>query len=112
MPQHRRLYPDQGDDVFAQLEALMLKEAVPSVSFVGFGFARQATFGFSDFETKAYRPKRLEQLEINNLTGTLAWKEGFQSQSHAHGVGDDDGFRTFGGYLLSLEVGRGSVEIT
>lgn len=75
MSEHRRYIPTpkgflmalgQGDDVFAQLEALMLEEAVPSASFIG-GFARQATFGFFDSEMKTYRPKTLE---VTNLTGT------------------------------------------
>ncbi|WP_245314486.1 PPC domain-containing DNA-binding protein [Labrys sp. WJW] len=100
----------QGDDVFARLEALMKEKAVPAASFVGFGFLRQATFGFFDFDDKAYRPKTIENLELANMTGTLAWKDG-KPAIHAHGVAADDNFHAFGGHLLALEVGRGSLEI-
>lgn len=101
----------EGDDVFARLEALTVQEDVPSASFMGFGFLRRATFGFYDFERREYRPRTFEQLELANMTGTLAWKEGKPSV-HAHGVAGDAGFATVGGHLLGLEVGTGSLEIT
>jgi predicted DNA-binding protein with PD1-like motif len=100
----------QGDDVFARLEALMRGEMIPSASISGLGFAGSATFGFFDYEKKEYRPKTLKDLELTNLTGTLAWKDG-EPSIHAHGTAGDDSFRTFGGHLLALEVGRGSLEI-
>jgi predicted DNA-binding protein with PD1-like motif len=101
----------EGDDVFAQLAALMLEQAVPSASFIDFGFLRRATFGFYDFERREYRPKSFEQLELANMTGTLAWKNG-EPSVHAHGVAGNAGFATVGGHLLGLEVGTGSLEIT
>jgi len=100
----------QGDDVFARLEALMRAEAIPSASIGGLGFAGCVTFGFFDYEKKEYRPKTMHDLELTNLTGTLAWKDG-EPSLHAHGTAGDDSFRTFGGHLLALEVGRGSLEI-
>lgn len=100
----------QGDDVFARLEKLMRDEAIPSAVISGFGFAREATFGFFDFDRKEYRPKTFNELELTNLTGTLAWKDGKPS-IHAHAVAADDSFRTYGGHVLALEVGRGSFEI-
>jgi predicted DNA-binding protein with PD1-like motif len=42
----------------------------------GFGFAGQITFGFFDFEAREYKPKSYENLEVTNLTGSLAWKDG------------------------------------
>ncbi|MDB5530402.1 MAG: DNA-binding protein [Devosia sp.] len=101
----------QGDDVFVWLESLMRDEAIPSATIVGFGFVHKATFGFFDFDKKQYSPKTMEDLELTNFTGTLAWKGGTPA-IHAHGVAGDDSFRTFGGHLLALEVGRGSVEIS
>ena len=100
----------QGADVFSRLEALMHEENIPSATVLGFGFVHTATFGFFDYEAKRYRPKTFEDLELTNLTGTLAWKEG-KPAIHAHGTASDADFRTFGGHLLALEVGRGSLEI-
>ena len=101
----------QGDDVFARLEALMRDEAIPSAVVSGLGFVHEATFGFFDHATKAYRPRTMTDLELTNLTGTLAWKDG-EPAIHLHGTAGDDSFRTFGGHLLALEVGRGSLEIS
>jgi predicted DNA-binding protein with PD1-like motif len=100
----------QGDDVFARLEALMRDEAIPSAFISGFGFSGSATFGFFDFEKKEYAPRMMNDLEVTNLTGTLAWKNAAPSV-HAHGTVADENSRTFGGHLLALEVGRGSMEI-
>ena len=101
----------QGDDVFARLEALMREEAIPSAFISGLGFAAHVTFGFFDYEKKEYAPKTMHDLELTNLSGTLAWKDG-EPSIHAHGTAGDDSFRTFGGHLLALEVGRGSLEIS
>lgn len=101
----------EGDDVFAELEALMPAEQIPSASFVGFGFLRKVTFGFFDFEKRAYNPKTFKNVEMANMTGTLAWQDGRPS-IHAHGVVCDRDFAAVGGHLLALEVGTGSVEIT
>ncbi len=120
MTEHKRYIPTpggflmvlrQGDDVFTRLEALMRDQAVPSAVIAGFGFVHVATFGFFDFEKKDYRPKTFNDLELTNLTGTLAWKEG-KPAIHIHAVAGDDSFRTFGGHVLALEVGRGSLEIS
>ncbi|EWY41184.1 DNA-binding protein [Skermanella stibiiresistens SB22] len=101
----------QGDDLFARLEALMRDRQVPSASFVGFGFAGKVTFGFYDFDRKRYDPKTYRNLELTNMTGTLAWKDG-EPSVHAHGVAGDKTFATVGGHLLGLTVGTGSLEIT
>lgn len=100
----------QGDDVLARLEALMQDEAIPAATLSGFGFAHRVSFGFFDFAAKAYRPRTMQDLEVTNLTGTLAWKEG-KPAIHAHAAAGDASFRTFGGHLLALEVGRGSFEL-
>ncbi|MBV9655144.1 MAG: DNA-binding protein [Acetobacteraceae bacterium] len=101
----------RGDDVFAELATLMREQSVPSATIFGFGFAGEVTFGFYDFDRKEYRPKVFHELEVTNLTGTLAWKEG-QPAIHAHGTAGDASFRTVGGHLLALTVGRGSMEIS
>lgn len=100
-----------GDDVLAQLERLAVQERIASASFVGIGFMREATFGFYDFGRKAFDPKTFRNVELANMTGTIAWKEGKPS-IHAHGVVTDGSFQGAGGHILGLTVGTGSSEIT
>lgn len=120
MTEHKRYIPTpggflmvlrEGDDVFGWLEDLMREKSIPSASIMGFGFLHKVTFGFFDFVKKEYRPRTMEDVELTNLTGTLAWKDG-QPAIHAHGVAGDASFQAYGGHLLALEVGRGSLEIS
>jgi predicted DNA-binding protein with PD1-like motif len=101
----------QGDDVFAELEALAMREGIPSASFVGMGFLSEVTFGFYDFARKAFDPKSFGQVELMNMTGTIAWQNGKPS-IHAHGAAAGADFAAVGGHLLGLKVGTGSLEIT
>ncbi|CAN7706658.1 DNA-binding protein [Pseudorhodoferax sp. LjRoot39] len=100
-----------GDDVLAHLERLAVVEQIPSASIVGIGFMREATFGFYDFAKKAFDPKTFKDVELANLTGSIAWKGGKPS-IHAHGIVTDATFNGAGGHLLGLTVGTGSCEIT
>ena len=100
-----------GDNVIAHLERLALVEKIPTASFVGIGFMREATFGFYDFSRKQFDPKTFNNVEVANLTGTIAWKQGKPS-IHAHGIVTDGTFFGSGGHLLGLTVGTGSCEIT
>lgn len=100
----------QGDDVFAQLEALAQREKIPGATFTGIGFVK-ARFGFFDKATKTYRPKDFPPLELASFAGSLAWKNGKPSV-HAHGVVTGENYQAFGGHLLAAEVGTGSLEIT
>ncbi|WP_027379223.1 PPC domain-containing DNA-binding protein [Chryseobacterium daeguense] len=100
----------QGDDVIAHIENLAQKENIPSASFTGIGFASEATFGFYDFNTKKFNPKTFTKVEMGSLTGSIAWNEKGPS-IHVHGVATDDKFNTYGGHILSLNVGTGSMEI-
>ena len=43
--------------------------------------------------------------------GSLAWKEG-KPLPHLHAVACDSTFAAYGGHLLALEVGTGSMELT
>ena len=101
----------QGDDVFKQLEQIALEEKIPSASIYGIGFGGKATFGFYDFEQKKFNPKTFERVEMGSLNGSIAWSDGKPSL-HLHGVATDDKFSAYGGHLLSLSVGNGSMEIT
>jgi predicted DNA-binding protein with PD1-like motif len=99
----------QGDDVLEQLKQLARTENVQSATFTGFGFVH-ATFGYFDPSKKDYLPRELRDVELASLQGSLAWQDG-QPSLHAHGVVTDREFRAYGGHLLALWVGSGSVEL-
>jgi uncharacterized protein len=101
----------EGDDVIACLEAMTQAEEVPSASVAGFGFVEKARFGFFNHDKGGYDPGDFHHLEITNLNGTLAWKEG-QPSVHVHASGGDVLYGVVGGHVLALTVGRGSFEIT
>lgn len=100
-----------GDNVLQNLEQLARDEHIPAASFVGIGFMSEATFGFYDFGRKQFDPKTFRNVEMANMTGSIAWKEGKPS-IHAHGTVTDGTFHGAGGHLLGLTVGTGSCEIT
>jgi len=100
----------ESDDVVAALENLVLKENIPSGSFSGIGFAQKVTFGFYDFNLKKFNPKTFYKMEMGSITGSVAWNENKPSV-HVHGVATDKKFAAFGGHILSLVVGTGSMEI-
>lgn len=100
----------QGDDVLAQIENMAKTENIPSASFTGIGFASDVTFGFFDFNAKKFNPKTFTKVEMGSLTGSIAWNEKGPSL-HIHGVATDDKFNAYGGHILSLHVGTGSMEI-
>jgi predicted DNA-binding protein with PD1-like motif len=99
----------QGDNLFGQLEALAQAEHIPSANFTGMGFA-EVEFGFFNFKTKTYRPKRFKAAELATMQGSIAWQNGKPS-IHAHGLIANKKFKAFGGHILSATVGTGSLEI-
>ena len=99
-----------GDNVFEQIEAFAICEKVPSASLSAIGFAND-TFGFWDAGKKQFNPRTFRNVEMASIVGCLAWKEGKPS-IHAHGVAGDSSFDTYGGHILSMEVGTGSLEVT
>lgn len=100
----------EGDNVLAMLENLAKEEKISSAHFTGIGFGEQATFGFYDFAKKKFNPKTFHNVEMGSLTGSLAWS-GEKPSIHMHGVATDKEFNAFGGHILSLNVGTGSMEI-
>jgi predicted DNA-binding protein with PD1-like motif len=100
----------QGDDVLANIENLAKTENILSANFSGIGFASEVTFGFYDFSAKKFNPKTFSKVEMGSLTGSIAWNEKGPS-IHIHGVATDDRFNAYGGHILSLHVGTGSMEI-
>jgi predicted DNA-binding protein with PD1-like motif len=100
-----------GDNVLQSLEQLSRDQNIPAGSFVGIGFMSEATFGFYDFSRKQFDPKTYHNVEMANMIGSIAWKEGKPS-IHAHGTVTGGNFEAAGGHLLGLTVGTGSCEIT
>lgn len=100
----------EGDDVIAEIEKLAKTEKIPSANFTGIGFAGEVTFGFYDFNAKKFNPKTFNKVEMGSLTGSIAWNEKGPSL-HIHGIATDDQFNAYGGHILSLHVGTGSMEI-
>jgi len=100
----------ESDDVIVAIENLVKVEKIPSGHFTGIGFAKKVEFGFYDFNAKKFNPKTFERVEMGNVTGSIAWKNADPS-IHIHGVATDDRFNAYGGHILSLMVGTGSMEI-
>jgi uncharacterized protein len=101
----------EGDNVFSQIEEMAKKEKIPSANFMGMGFAGTVTFGFYDFNKKQFDPKEFSTVEMGSVTGSIAWNEDKPSL-HVHGVATDKNFQAYGGHILSMIVGTGSMEIT
>lgn len=100
----------EGDKVIDALENLAIEKQIPSANFSGIGFAGEATFGFYNFELKQFNPKTFHQVELGSLSGSIAWS-GDKPSIHLHGVATDENFNAFGGHILNLQVGTGSMEI-
>nr|WP_294924363.1 PPC domain-containing DNA-binding protein [uncultured Flavobacterium sp.] len=100
----------EGDNVLSSIENLVKEQQIPSGNFTGIGFAGEVTFGFFDFNTKKFNPKTFYKVEMGNLTGSIAWNEDKPSL-HIHGIATDEKFNAYGGHILSLKVGTGSMEI-
>lgn len=100
----------EGDHVIAEIEKLASLEKIPFASFSGIGFAGEVTFGFYDFNKKKFNPKTFKRVEMGNLTGSIVWNEKGPS-IHIHGIATDEKFDAYGGHILSLQVGTGSMEI-
>ncbi|OIV40071.1 PPC domain-containing DNA-binding protein [Flavobacterium johnsoniae] len=100
----------EGDNVLALIENLANEQKIPSANFTGIGFAQEVTFGFYDFSQKKFNPKTFNKVEMGSLTGSIAWNEGKPSL-HIHGVATDEKFDAYGGHILALKVGTGSMEV-
>lgn len=101
----------QGEDVFLAIEKLAILEKIPAANFIGMGFAGTATFGFYDAKKKTFDPREYKDVEMGSVTGSIAWSNDKPSL-HIHGVATDREFKAYGGHLLAMTVGTGSMEIT
>ncbi|WP_345158597.1 PPC domain-containing DNA-binding protein [Flavobacterium ginsengisoli] len=109
-PQGYLMVLREGDNVLELIEKLAKEQNIPSANFTGIGFAQDATFGFYDFNQKKFHPKTFNKVEMGSLTGSIAWS-GDKPSIHMHGVATDDKFDAYGGHILALIVGTGSMEI-
>jgi len=109
-PQGYLMVLREGDNVLALIENLAKEQNIPSANFSGIGFAQEATFGFYDFGEKKFHPKTFNKVEMGSITGSIAWN-GEKPSIHMHGVATDDKFDAYGGHILGLKVGTGSMEI-
>ncbi|AOC96648.1 hypothetical protein BB050_03559 [Flavobacterium anhuiense] len=100
----------EGDNVLELIEKLAKEQKIPSANFTGIGFAQDATFGFYDFNEKKFHPKTFNKVEMGSITGSIAWS-GDKPSIHMHGVATDEKFDAYGGHILGLKVGTGSMEI-
>ncbi|VVE15520.1 hypothetical protein PEP31012_02865 [Pandoraea eparura] len=99
-----------GDNVFEQLTKFAIAENIPAASVAAIGFGH-ATFGSWNAAKKDFDSKTFRNVEMASIVGSVAWKEGKPS-IHIHGIAGDSTFSAYGGHLLDLEVGTGSMEIT
>lgn len=109
-PQGYLMVLREGDNVLELIEKLAKEQNIPSANFTGIGFAQDATFGFYDFNQKKFHPKTFNKVEMGSITGSIAWS-GNKPSIHMHGVATDDKFDAYGGHILGLKVGTGSMEI-
>ncbi len=99
-----------GDDVSAHLSELAEREKIPGGSVSGIGFLEEVKFAYFDVQTKEYIAKTYNDVELTNLTGSLAWKEGKPSL-HIHGTVAGRDYQAYGGHILDCRVGRGTLEL-
>lgn len=99
-----------GDNVFKELNKLAIAEKIPSASLSGIGVGN-VKFGFWNSAKKDYDTKTFSNVEMANITGSLAWKND-EPSIHMHGVAGDANFQAHGGHILDLDVTTGSLEIT
>ncbi|MGN0022116.1 MAG: PPC domain-containing DNA-binding protein [Sphingobacterium hotanense] len=98
----------EADYAVKALEELAKKEQIPAANFNGIDFAEQVTLGFYDFEEKKFNRKTFEPVEMGNLTGSIVWN-GQNPSIHIYGATTDENFNAYGGHILELEVGTGSM---
>ena len=101
---------DRGDEVLENLLAFARQHRLTAASFSGLGALSDAVLGYFDWQEKDYRRIPIdEQVEVLNLTGTIALADG-QPRLHPHVVvGKADG-TAHGGHLLEAHV-RPTLEV-
>jgi predicted DNA-binding protein with PD1-like motif len=101
---------ETGDEVLENLLAFARAHRLSAAAFTGLGALSDAVLGYFDWQKKDYRRIPLvEQVEVLNLTGTIALADG-EPKLHPHiVVGKADG-TAHGGHLLEAHV-RPTLEV-
>jgi predicted DNA-binding protein with PD1-like motif len=96
---------EQGKEIIANLKRFVKKEDMRLGSIIAIGAAKNPTLRFFDPEKKKYSDKTLEgHFEIINFTGNISEMKG-DVYLHCHMTLGDTKFKSFGGHVLSAEVG-------
>lgn len=101
---------DTGDEVLACLRRFAKEQRLSAADFTGLGAFENVVLGYFDWQKKDYdRIPIGEQVEVLNLTGNIALKDG-EPKLHPHVVvGKADG-TAHGGHLLEARV-RPTLEV-
>jgi uncharacterized protein len=115
-----RLDPDE--ELIATVQAFCEERGIQHAWLSALGSAKELELAYYDLEHKEYQPVALqERVEIVNITGNIALKEG-KAFCHAHGTFSRADMSTLGGHInrcaisatceVRLEAGEGEVRRT
>lgn len=99
-----------GDNLNAHLTELVEREKIQSASLTGIGFLGEVKFAYYDANTKQYLSKTMNDVELMNLTGSLAWKDEKPS-AHLHATVSGRDYLAYGGHVQEAVVGKGTLEL-
>ena len=96
---------DTGDEFISELTSFAEDNDLSAANLTALGAFSDATLGYFDLETKEYEKIPVEeQVEVLSLVGTIAPKDGDESQVHVHAVVGCSDATTRGGHLLEGHV--------
>lgn len=108
--QNYTLRLDRGELVVENLLGFVKDQNIKGGWVTGLGGLAWAELGFYDLNTEEYSWTKLEEpLELTNLTGNVAWKDG-EPALHLHATVSDFSLHARGGHLKEAET-AGTVEI-
>lgn len=90
---------DPGEEFIAAIQAFCEERGIKNAWFSALGSAKELELAYYNLERKEYQPKAIqEDVEILNITGNIALKEG-KVFCHAHGVFSRADMSTLGGHI-------------
>lgn len=95
----------RGQLLMEQLKLFIEKEQVRSAWISGIGGAAWVELGFYNLEEQSYSWERFDApVEINQLSGNIAYESSGELYIHLHGTFSDASFHSIGGHVTDLEV--------